>query len=71
MFLTYIVVVAIAAFIPYVAAPGIVKGVKSLETPPAATSPEVTPSAPTPAPAAGGDAGDRVAPDRRDAGSVG
>jgi hypothetical protein len=71
MFLTYIAVVAIAAFIPYVAAPGIATGVKSLESPPAATSPEVTPSTPVPAPAAAGDAGNRVVRERRDIGSVG
>ncbi|MCC8397208.1 hypothetical protein LJ656_32030 [Paraburkholderia sp. MMS20-SJTR3] len=55
MFLTYILVVAIAAFIPYVATPAIADGAKALDTPPAATSPDATPNAQTPA-AVDGDA---------------
>jgi hypothetical protein len=44
MFFTFIVVVAIAAFIPYVAAPGIVNGVKAIDSPPAATSFDAAPA---------------------------
>lgn len=60
---TFIVVVAVAAFIPYVAAPGIANGVKALSSPPpAAVSFD---SAPT-APAYGTDAANRIVPARSD-----
>ncbi|NML32934.1 hypothetical protein [Paraburkholderia antibiotica] len=70
MFLTYIAVVAIAAFIPYVAAPAIAKGVQSIQTPPAATSFEMTPAEPLPA-ATGSDASNRIVPARQGDGGVG
>jgi hypothetical protein len=59
---TYIVVVAIAAFIPYVAAPGIANGVKAISSPPAAVSFEATPAAPS----VGSDAANRIVSERRD-----
>jgi hypothetical protein len=60
---TFIVVVALAAFIPYVAAPGIVNGVKAVTSPPAAairldTSP--------PAAYDGTDAANRILLERHD-----
>ncbi|MFM0246014.1 hypothetical protein P0D75_06725 [Paraburkholderia sediminicola] len=41
----YIFVVAVAAFIPYVATPAIVNGVKAISAPPAATLIEPSPAA--------------------------
>jgi hypothetical protein len=64
---TYIVVVAIAAFIPYAAAPGIVKGVKAISSPPVAVSFEAA----SPASSAGSDAADQIVSERRNSeGSV-
>lgn len=53
---TFIIVVAVAAFIPYVAAPGIANGVKAISTPPAAMQFETPPAAV----AAGSDAANRI-----------
>ncbi|MFM0033191.1 hypothetical protein [Paraburkholderia strydomiana] len=64
---TFIVVVAIAAFIPYVAAPAIANGVKAVSTP----SPEVSLDEAPQAPAAGSDAADRPMPRQRDSESAG
>jgi hypothetical protein len=41
---TFIVVVAVAAFVPYVAAPGIANGVKAISTPPAAMRFDTSPA---------------------------
>ncbi|QQC65928.1 hypothetical protein [Paraburkholderia ginsengisoli] len=60
MFLTFIAVVAIAAFIPYVAAPGIANGVKAISSPPAAVSPD-----PAVTPATGTDSAGRLVPQPR------
>jgi hypothetical protein len=60
---TFIVVVAIAAFIPYVAAPGIANGVKAISTPAAAVS---SSDAIPQTPAAGSDAVNPPLPQRRD-----
>jgi hypothetical protein len=62
MFLTYIAVFVVGAFIPYVVAPGIVNGVKAINAPPAVVS--FDPSPPTPA--VGSDAANRIVADRRD-----
>lgn len=60
---TFIVVVAVAAFIPYVAAPGIANGVKAISSPsPAAVSFDATPVLP----ASGNDAANRIVSDRVD-----
>ena len=59
---TFIVVVAVAAFIPYVAAPGIANGVKAISTPPVAMLFDTPP-----APAAGGsDAANRIVSGQRE-----
>jgi hypothetical protein len=63
---TFIVVVAIAAFIPYVAAPGIANGVKAISEPPAAVSFDAAP----PMPAVGSDSANRIVPERRDSDSA-
>ena len=42
---TFIVVVAVAAFVPYVAAPVIANGVKAISTPPAAMRFDAAPAA--------------------------
>ncbi|MFM0418980.1 hypothetical protein [Paraburkholderia aromaticivorans] len=59
---TFIVVVAVAAFIPYVAAPGIANGVKAISTPPAAMLFD-TPPAPA---ASGSDAANRIVSGQRE-----
>jgi hypothetical protein len=64
---TFIVVLAIAAFIPYVAAPGIANGVKAISTP----SPEVSLDDAPQAPAIGGDMADRLLPRLRESRSAG
>jgi hypothetical protein len=61
---TFIVVVAIAAFIPYVAAPGIANGVKAISTPAAAVSSSSDAIPQTPA--VGSDAVNQPLPQRRD-----
>lgn len=63
--ITFIFVVAVAAFIPYVAAPGIVNGVKAISAQPAAMRFETSPVA------SGGasDAANRVVSDRRESGA--
>ncbi|ANB77550.1 hypothetical protein [Paraburkholderia phytofirmans] len=59
---TFIFVVAMAAFVPYVATPGIVNGVKAVSTQPAAMLFETPPAA------SGGanDAANRIVSERRD-----
>jgi hypothetical protein len=60
---TFIVVVAVAAFIPYVAAPGIANGVKAISSPsPAAASFDPAPARP----AYGNDAANRIVSERGD-----
>lgn len=59
---TFIVVVAVAAFIPYVAAPSIANGVKAVSTPPAAVM--LFDAAPAPA-AQGSGAANRIVSGRR------
>ncbi|RDK03495.1 hypothetical protein [Paraburkholderia lacunae] len=59
---TFIVVVALAAFIPYVAAPGIANGVKAVTSPPAAMRLDTSP----PAAYDGTDAANRILVERRD-----
>jgi hypothetical protein len=60
---TFIVVVAVAAFVPYVAAPGIANGVKAISSPPpAAISFDPAPATP----ALGSDAANRIVPARGD-----
>jgi hypothetical protein len=54
---TFIVVVAVAAFIPYVAAPGIANGVKAISSPPPAA---VTFDPAPPMPSYGSDAANRI-----------
>lgn len=64
---TFIVVVAVAAFIPYVAAPGIVNGVKAISSPaPAAVSFDPAPATP----AYGSDAANRILSERHDSESA-
>jgi hypothetical protein len=64
---TFIVVVAVAAFIPYVAAPGIVNSVKAISSPsPAAVSFDATPAMP----AYGSDAANRILSDCGDSESA-
>lgn len=58
---TFIVVVAVAAFVPYVAAPGIANGVKAISTPPAAMIFDTSPAAASD----GSDAANRIVSDRR------
>ncbi|MGF6770445.1 hypothetical protein P3T18_002924 [Paraburkholderia sp. GAS199] len=53
---TFIVVVAVAAFVPYVAAPGIEKGVKAVTQPTAEMRYEASPTAA----AEGNDAANRI-----------
>ncbi|MFM0629899.1 hypothetical protein [Paraburkholderia xenovorans] len=59
---TFIVVVAVAAFVPYVAAPGIVNGVKAISNPPAAMMFDTSPAAASD----GSDAANRIVSDRRE-----
>ncbi|WP_176057314.1 hypothetical protein [Paraburkholderia sp. BCC1876] len=60
---TFIIVVAVAAFVPYVAAPGIANGVKAVSKPAAAA----TQFEPTlPATVQGSDAANRIVSERRD-----
>ncbi|MFM0169724.1 hypothetical protein [Paraburkholderia sediminicola] len=59
---TFIVVVAVAAFVPYVAAPGIANGVKAINTPPAAMMFDTSPAAAS----NGSDAANRILSDRRE-----
>ncbi|WNC93919.1 hypothetical protein RI103_24370 [Paraburkholderia sp. FT54] len=59
---TFIIVVAVAAFIPYVAAPGIANGVKALSAPSAAMSFETSPAAASD----GSDAANRIVSGRRE-----
>lgn len=65
---TFIFIVAVAAFIPYVAAPGIANGVKAISKPPAATMQFDT--APVPA-AEGNDAANRIVPEWHDSEALG
>jgi hypothetical protein len=58
----FIVIVAVAAFIPYVAAPGIAHGVKAISSPPAAMLFDTSPAAA----ADGSDAANQIVSDRRD-----
>lgn len=60
--LTFIVVVAVAAFIPYVAAPGIEKGVKSITPQSSAIRFEAVPNAACD----GSDAANRIVVGQRD-----
>lgn len=60
---TFIVVVALAAFIPYVAVPGIENGVKALAPHPAAS---VRFDASPPTPDGGADAANRILSDRHE-----
>jgi hypothetical protein len=60
---TFIVVVAVAAFIPYVAAPGIANGVKALSSPPPAA---VTFDSAPATPSYGSDAANRLVPESGD-----
>ena len=60
---TFIFVVAVAAFIPYVAAPGIANGVKAVSKP-AATTMRFD-AAPAPA-TDGNDAANRIVPEQHD-----
>lgn len=57
---TFIVVVALAAFIPYVAAPGIANGVKAINQQPAAMLFEPLPAAAAAAADAAADAANRT-----------
>lgn len=59
---TFIIVVAVAAFVPYVAAPGIANGVKAISKPAAAMQLETAP----PTTARGSDAANRIVSERRD-----
>ena len=59
---TFIFVVAVAAFIPYVATPVIVNGVKAISAPPAAMRFESSPAASGSA----SDASNRIVSERRD-----
>lgn len=61
--LTFIVVVAVAAFIPYVAAPGIEKGVKAITPQSSAIQFEAVPNAAYD----GSDAANRIVVGQRDA----
>ncbi|WCM24463.1 hypothetical protein NDK50_27015 [Paraburkholderia bryophila] len=64
---TFIIVVAVAAFVPYVAAPGIANGVKSINKPaPTAMQFETAP----PATARGSDAANRIVSEKRDSEAV-
>lgn len=58
---TFIFVVAMAAFIPYVATPGIVNGVKAINAPPAAMLFDTSPAASDGA----SDAANRIVSERR------
>lgn len=60
---TFVIVVAVAAFVPYVAAPGIANGVKAINKPAAAAMQFET--AP-PATLQGSDAANRIVSERRD-----
>jgi hypothetical protein len=66
MFFTFIAVFVVGALIPYVVAPGVVNGVKAINTPPAAVSFDASP----PAPAVGSNAAKQIVLDRRDSGSA-
>ncbi|NYH16492.1 hypothetical protein [Paraburkholderia bryophila] len=59
---TFIIVVAVAAFVPYVAAPGIANGVKAVSKPAAAMQFEPT----LPATVQDSDAANRIVLKRRD-----
>lgn len=59
---TFIFVVAMAAFIPYVATPGIVNGVKAINAQPAAMLFDTSPAAS----AGASDAANRIVSERRD-----
>jgi hypothetical protein len=59
---TFIVVVAVAAFVPYVAAPSIANGVKAISNPPAARMFDTSPAAASD----GNDAANRIVSDRRE-----
>ncbi|MEA3083722.1 MAG: hypothetical protein QOC89_1419 [Paraburkholderia sp.] len=63
--ITFIFVVAVAAFIPYVAAPGIVNGVKAINAQPAAMRFETSPAASDGA----SDAANRIGSERREGGA--
>ncbi|WGS52858.1 hypothetical protein LFL96_32310 [Paraburkholderia sp. D15] len=62
---TFIIVVAVAAFVPYVAAPGIANGVKAINKPPAATTQMQFETTPATTPQ-NGDATNRLVSGRRD-----
>ncbi|MFM0074935.1 hypothetical protein PQQ86_27665 [Paraburkholderia sediminicola] len=62
---TFIFVVAMAAFIPYVAAPGIANGVKSISAQPAAMLFEASPAVSDGA----SDAANRIVSEQRDSGA--
>ncbi|HZZ11318.1 MAG TPA: hypothetical protein VFE79_11565 [Paraburkholderia sp.] len=63
---TFIVMVAVAAFIPYVAVPGIEKGVKAVAPQPAAFRFDAAPDSACD----GSDAANRIVINRRDSGTA-
>ncbi|CAE6692165.1 hypothetical protein PQR37_20565 [Paraburkholderia nemoris] len=62
---TFIFVVAVAAFIPYVAAPGIANGVKAISAQPAAMLFETSPATSD----GTSDAANRIVSEKRDSGA--
>jgi hypothetical protein len=63
---TFIFVVAVAAFIPYVATPAIVNGVKAISAPPATMPLEPSPAVSERGSVRGSDAANRIVSERRD-----